>query len=422
MRAILGLLALGACGAPDPTWNADVGPILVGRCVSCHGAAGPAPIRLDDYAAAKTAAAMVREAVTTRRMPPWRAGPESLPLLHDPSLTDAQIDTIAAWVDAGAPEGDVVDDPVVVEPVGSALSRRDVEIRMPEAYVPTVSPDEYRCFVLDWDATAETYVTGFAVTPGDTRIVHHVAAFLFGPDSPMGEDIFTTLDDWDAADPGPGYSCFGGPAASGSDLQVPVQQLAQWVPGNAGTDFPAGTGLRVLPGSKIVLQLHYNLPAGNERADQTSIAFKLDAAVEKRAAFAPWLNAAWPMGTMAIPPGTSTIEANGDPRALYDLLLGDSVDASAGFDIHSALLHMHTLGSSASVSLVKPTETVTMLDIPAYDFGWQITYAFAAPVRFDDGDKLDLKCVYDNPGTETANWGEGTGDEMCVANLYISEP
>lgn len=413
-----------AC-AQSPTYYADVKPILDARCARCHADGGIAPFALDDAASAATNAPLLPGTVSSRRMPPWPAanGENAVPFAHDPTLTDEQIATLVAWAEAGAPEGDPADEGEPLPDVGATLSRVDVSLEMPEAYTPTKEPDDYRCFILDWPGTDATWVTGFRVLPGNATVVHHVAAFLIPPDTLMGEDVFTTLQGWDDAEAGPGYTCFGGPSGP-EDLQIPVSQLAQWVPGGEGNDFAEGTGILVKPGSKVVLQVHYHTVPGE--SDQTAFEVRTDPSVAHPAAFGPWLDARWPMGSMTIPAGQETlITADGDPRGLYGLILGDdSPDFDDGFFIHSVLLHEHLTGESARLTLKKASgEQIVLLDIPDYDFNWQITYELAEPARFEDGDALLLECLFDNTaGTTDLNWGEGTGDEMCVANLYVSEP
>ena len=300
----------------------------------------------------------------------------------------------------------------------------DRTLTMPVPYVPITAPDDYRCFILDWPETAVRYATGFNVTPANPRIVHHVAAYLIPPDTLMGEEVFDALARWDAADKAPGYTCFGGPSGP-EELQIPVQQLAQWVPVSGGTEFPDGTGIEVKPGSKVVLQLDYNLDFAGAESDQTSFALKLDSSVERRAAFAPYLNGAWPLGEIEIQAGqTRTFTTSGDPRGFFGLVIGGQLDLDARFDIHSALLHQHGLGASSSIEWIRGDGAVLhLLDIPDYNFHWQMTYAFEDPLRFLDGDQLRVMCSFDNsaPGAVDVNWGEGTGDEMWVANLYISE-
>ncbi len=414
--------------ADGPTWHADIEPIVAARCAGCHQAGEIGPFPLQSYAEVFAVRELVAEVVSAQTMPPWSADPDRQ-FKYDPSLTAEQIDTVAAWVSAGAPEGDPERRGEPLETIPMGLSRVDLTMGMAEPYVPSVTPDEYRCFILDWPATETVYVTGFAARPGNTSIDHHVAAFLVTPDNVLGQAAFDGLAQLDADDPRPGYECFGGPAGE-SDLQIPAMQIGQWVPGQGGGDFPAGTGIKVPPGSKVVLQMHYNLSLGAGAADQTELLMKIDSTVDREAAFAPWLNVAWVDGGMSIPAFQSTTHTHtGDPRGWFSIFAGDT-DVSNGFRIHGAMLHMHKLGTAASVSVIRQDGSrEVILSISDYDFNWQRLYELAEPVDFLPGDELSVECHWENTPERQGgampvdvNWGEGSGEEMCVANLYVSEP
>ena len=417
-----------------PTWHADIKPIVQSRCANCHYAGGIGPFDFTTYTSAKTAAKLIKAQTGARAMPPWGAAP----LRHyrfNPRLDDGQIALIAAWADAGAPEGDAAAKPTAVPDVSPKLSRSDEKLEMPVAYTPQKEPDDYRCFLLPWKRTDTVYVTGFAALPGNTAVVHHIAAYLFNPEK--GADYGKIFTDLDAKEPGPGYTCFGGPTGDSGALVPTIQQLAQWVPGARGTDFPEGTGIEVKPGAFIVLQIHYNTNAAGPQPDKTSIELRVDKAVKNPAAYAPFLNALWPTDptSMLIKNGNAAAEHSytADPRGLFKQFVG-GLNIDNGFDIHSVLLHMHELGKSALVTVQhKDGSATTLLDIPTYDFNWQRVYWLQEPVRFKDGDQLKVICRWDNTASNQpvyggkqkvaadVKWGEGTNDEMCVANLYISQ-
>ena len=145
--------------------------------------------------------------------------------------------------------------------------------------------------------------------------------------------------------------------------------------------------------------------------------------VESRAQFAPVLDGTWPISGMEIPAGEEvTHEVQLDPRAFFSLLNSDAIDLEAGFNVHSILLHMHRLGQHGVVSIERADgSSEVLLEVDPYDFNWQINYRLQTPAVFQDGDEIRLACTFDNTeGTEDLSWGEGTDEEMCVANLFIS--
>jgi hypothetical protein len=424
---LLGLIAAcngggDATPAKAPTYWHDVQPILAGRCVQCHTDGGIGTFPLTGYADVKAVGEVVANEVEARLMPPWKAvgGPA---YTNDPSLTDDQIATIRAWVDGGMPEGHPADAGEPVPSLAVALPRVDATLSVPEPYSPRIDPDDYRCFPLAWDQPGTSYVTGFEVHPGNSTIVHHVAAFLIRPDGIAGPGVVDTFREWDASEDGPGYTCFGGPSKTGESLDVPIQQVAQWIPGEGGVLFPDGVGIPVVEGSLIVLQMHYNSAGSDGQPDQTTLDLMTEPDVERIGAFAPWLSAAWTFpGGMEIGAASSrTVTAEGDPLAFFGLLL-ENIDLSNGFRIHGGMLHMHTLGQHAEVHAIQGGANVPLIAVDPWDFNWQLTYDLAQPVEFAPGDELSLSCTFDNPGDAPVGWGEGTGDEMCVANLFVSAP
>jgi hypothetical protein len=129
-----------------------------------------------------------------------------------------------------------------------------VGIDLGSDYTPNAAlTDDYRCFVVSVDPalTADQYLTGYEFIPGDALVVHHAILFAMGDATAEQRAV-----DLDAADPAPGYTCFGG-TRTGSDLVV-----AAWAPGVGPTRLPAGTGPRLRAGRKMVLQIHYNLENG----------------------------------------------------------------------------------------------------------------------------------------------------------------
>ncbi len=395
------------------TSYADIKPILETNCVNCHQAGGLAPFSLDDPTTVMRLHRSIAASTQSRSMPPWMAAAGCQDYENDRSLTDAEIASITSWSQNGAKPGNPSD---YVAPAArpSGLSRVDRELMPVEAYQPKPDTKDYRCLVMDWTETSTQYITGVGVVPGRSDIVHHVIAYRVPPQQ---LDAVKALDD---AEPGPGYTCFGGPLSGGANLP----QIASCAPGSLGRDLPPDTGLKMEPGSKIVMQVHYNTEHAHSAPDQSRLLFKLDEKVAKEAFVLPFTNPDWVRNhKMPIPAGQKGVKHSfSAPLSTYAAAVtAGKIPASAPLQIYSSGLHMHLLGQTTRLQLERRGASPTcLLDIPRWVFHWQGSYVLNQTVSVQPGDRLNIECVFDNPGAKDVNWGEGTEDEMCVGFVYVS--
>ena len=404
----------GTPAAGAPTYYRDVKPLVDAKCSNCHVEGGIGPFALTTYEEVRAARGAVEAAVVAKTMPPWPADNDCNDYLGNRSLDDEQIDLITRWVADGAPEGNPADAPVPVEDTSQTLSRIDLELPIPEAYTPQNAPDDYRCFFVDWPVQETSYITGLGVEPGQRQIVHHVIAFVAKPDT-LPE--FQALDE---ADPGVGWTCYGGPGGGPSS----AGWVGAWVPGGEGADYPEGTGIEIPPGSKLIVQMHYNTSTAAAVPDQTKLLVRTDKSVEKKAAIMPFTKLTWvTQQTMTIPAHTSDVvhEVLADPTPFVNIATGGALPSNAPFTVYQGGVHMHTRGKSGSLRIVRAGAEECLLDIPSWDFHWQGQYRLTSPTRFEPGDQMHLKCSWDNPEMYDINWGEGTNDEMCLGTVYVSE-
>ncbi len=414
--------ASGAAGAnpanePVPrrtTFWQDAKPIFDAKCGRCHREGGIGPFGLATFETAYEHRTQILAAVVSRHMPPWQAGDGCDDYVNDPRLTEAQIETIRTWVREGALEGDPASPGAPLDPGGVlALSRVDASVAMKAPYTQTIEPDELRCFVLDWPETTTRYVTGFRANPGNGKTVHHVIAYAASPGQlPVVEAL-------DAHAPGDGYPCYGGTGFQGRWVGV-------WEPNGMGLDLAEGLGVRVEAGSKLVVQVHYSAHDVHTSSDQSSFDFKLEDTVERDANFAFFTNPAWVHGDMPIPADEALVTH----QWTSDL---DWLTGGRAIDIYGIGTHQHQLGISSHVSLQTSQQgSDCWLEIPDWHWHWQNSHKFSEPKRVNPGDVMHLECQWDNSAEhqrvvdgvqltpEDVNWGEGAGDEMCVAAFLWS--
>ncbi|MCB9743996.1 MAG: hypothetical protein H6740_15455 [Alphaproteobacteria bacterium] len=404
-------LALFACNADKtepldsaaaPTYTGDVAPILRERCESCHSPGQVAPFPLNSYDDVAVIGESVAVSVETRSMPPWLADPACNSYEDSRWLDDGEIATIRAWVDAGMPEGDpaLALDPY--SPPDPHLDGVTHSVSVPTAYAPDfeTAEDDYRCFIVDPEVAEDGFITGFEILPGDPEIVHHVILYM-----PASADAGRQALALDQADDGPGYTCFG-------DAGVDASMLAAWAPGSWTVEYPEGTGIAIPAGRPIVIQMHYNDAGGPNPVDDTEIGLRVVPEVDHELFSFFWLN-----GSLRIPPGE---EAHLEETTQRVNRYTGNLDGQ--LYLHAILPHMHNLGSSLQQSLMNEDGSETCLvDVPRWDFNWQLTYTFEDPVPFTSDDLMRLGCTFDSSGrSETTTWGEGTSDEMCLTAMFVT--
>lgn len=383
------------------TYANDIAPILYQNCASCHRAGEIGPFALMSYSDAKKRGAQLASVTESHYMPPWHA--ESHGEFQDErKLTPDQIATIKAWVAAGSPEGNRAALPTPPKfPQGWTLGQPDLVLEPSKAYTLSADGnDVYRCFVLPGGQTEDRYVAAMEVRPGNSKVVHHVIAYL--DSTGKAKQLEEANTDGKA-----GYTSYGGIGTT------PSGALGGWAPGNMPRLLPDGIGTLLPKGSDIVLQVHYH-PSGKVETDQTKIGiYFCKKPVEKRLRIMPVI------GMLSIPAGDPNYTVQGFPMALR----GDAT-------ILGVMPHMHLLGKDMTVTATLPDNVAKQLvKVPNYDFNWQTTYMYKEPVKVPQGTRIGLVAHYDNSSSNPRNpntppkkvtWGEQTTDEMCIAFVYYT--
>ena len=181
---VVGIVGVvGTADSPAVSFHKDVEPILQKNCQTCHRPGQVAPMSFMTYEAARPYARAMKAAVLSRKMPPWSADPHYGPYLNDRSLSQGDMDTIADWVDAGAPEGVASDAPPPVQwPAGWTI-KPDIIVDGPTTDVPATVKNnvvEWITVIMPSGFTKDTWVTSVQIKPefpaGDTSPLYRLCA------------------------------------------------------------------------------------------------------------------------------------------------------------------------------------------------------------------------------------------------------
>ncbi len=394
------LLAAASTGSvPAPVFTRDIAPILQRHCQTCHRPGEAGPFSLLTYDQARPWAAAIREAVLTKKMPPWFADPHFGTFANANSLTPAEIQTISAWADAKAPKGDAKDMPPPIEWVeGWAIGKPDLILELPKPYdIPANGVVDYQHVIVPTGFSEDRWIQAAEIRPTDRAVVHHLIAFVREPKSNWFRnqkpgDFFIA----------PQVKTDEQPDTSA----LPSDFLVGYAPGQPAEILGPGQAKLIKAGSDIIFQVHYT-PNGKATQDRT----RLGIIFAKQPPKERVLTLSATNGTFKIPPG--------DPDYRVD----------ASFEVGSPVMlsglhpHMHGRGKDFLYRLVYPTgETQTILDVPRFDWHWQNWYTLRDPILLPKGTKIECTAHFDNSPnnpynadpTRQVGWGEQSWDEMMV--------
>jgi|GEM_PF-359785 len=405
------LFALALPAVAAPTFTKDVAPILFQHCAACHRPGEVAPFSLLTYKDAAKRAKHLKEVTQERRMPPWMPEPGPHRFLDERRLSDAQLKTLAEWVDAGAPEGDAKDLPSLPKFAdGWQLGEPDLVVEMPESFtVPADGPDIYQAFVIPLPVETLKWVKAVEFRPGTRRVVHHATLLL---------DTSGEMRQRDEREAGPGFL-----TQSGLDLLITLQQsggqFGSWTPGATPRFLPEGVARPLRPKTDLVMMIHYH-PSGKPEQDRSKLGiFFTDK--PNTAAMTTLPLAASPLAGNAhlldIPAG----------EARHEVRLERTMPGAAR--VFGVIPHAHYLLRELKLTATKPGgHPEQILWIKDWDFNWQDRYAFAEPPLLPAGTRIELVARFDNSDANPQNpnhppkpvrYGQNSTDEMLSTHLAL---
>ncbi len=377
-----------------PDYTTEVAPIIVDNCAICHHWGGAGPFPFDSYISLLGWSPMVREVVLNKRMPPMQADEESGTSANAHELTAEQKQKLLHWMEAGAPRGDGEIDPLEEIPTYPEfeweLGEPDFLVETPTNVVPAVGIQDYKYLEVELPFEEDKWVRAFQYSPGDTRVLHHLMAFVVAPE----ED-------------------FWGPE---KDQNTSARRfLGSFIPGtNPATVFPENTGVLITAGHKLALQFHY-VTNGLEINDNTRIGLYfsdeppehelMTRAISERFTIAP-----------------------GDPE--------HRISSSFKFDEPVNLLavraRMNYRGKHMKFSVQEAgAGKEVIFSIPAYNYGWQPHYWLDEPRELAAGSSVFVEGAFDNSLSnpfnpdprEQVGWGLESHDEMFTGYItyYTNE-
>jgi hypothetical protein len=398
--------------AKTVTFTKDVAPIFQAKCEACHRADGMAPMSLVTFEDARPWAKSIAARVGSRQMPPWHIDKTIgiQKFKNDRSLNDDQIETILAWVNAGAPKGDSKDMPAPkvwtdtsdAWQMAAKYGQPDLIVKSPEYTMPAVAQDAWWRPTVPTGLTEQRWVRAIEIRPvgkNARKITHHALARLVQPED-MDPALFTN-----------------DPNVAGDGL------FMEWAVGKNGDEMRPDSGRLMLPGSKITWEMHYHA-VGEEVTGHTELAvwfYPKGQEPKHREVLALFntFSGANPGGrSLDLPPNQVTTTES-------------FVTLRENARIENFQAHMHLRGKGMSMEAIYPDGRREFLSqITDFNFNWHNMYIYADDVAplLPKGTILHFLAWYDNTKNNKSNpdpdqwvgWGDRTVDEMGHAWLNIT--
>ena len=373
------------------TYHREVSRILQNHCIECHRSDGLGPFSLETYDDVIEHAAMIKKQVLRGAMPPWFAAKQSgeieSPWANDCSLSDRDKSDLITWLDSKRDEGDPADKPIArTWPKDWSLGQPHYIVQLPRPVsIKAEGTMPYQFITTETTLTEDKWVRGYEIIPTDRTVVHHVIVSVHPKGSRVRDRDEGTSGYW-----------------------------AAYVPGNSKRLYPEGFARKLPAGSTVSFQIHYT-PNGHATQDQLRMGLYF---ADRPPQFIVDTIAV-PKRKLDIPPGAANhIEVE---------------TRTVPFDLNAMafMAHMHVRGKAFKYELVKADGTSEiLLDIPRYDFNWQLRYDLAKHQTLRRGDTLKITAVYDNSTGNPANpdptrivkWGPQTADEMMIGYIEHFKP
>jgi len=367
------------------TFTKDVAPIFYKNCTGCHRPGEIAPMSLLTYNDARPWAKSIREKVANRDMPPWHADPKYGEWRNDRRISQEAINTILAWVNNGAREGDPKDLPPMPEYTsGWRIGKPDQTFSAPEQSVPAEGVVDYQYLTVPTNFKEDRWITSAEIRSSAHAVVHHVIVFVQEP---------------------------------GATSRLQGRLLVGFAPGEDPAVFRAGYGRKIPAGSNLLFQIHYT-PNGTATKNVTTVGLiYAKTPVEHTVVTRPVLQTAF-----EIPAGHPNYEVK------------SSFTFNESAQLYSFMPHMHLRGKDFEYKAVFPDGTSRiLLSVPHYDFSWQTYYVLKDPIAVPKGTRIECVAHFDNSTnnkynpdpTKAVKWGDQTWEEMMIgwtSFVYDSPP
>ena len=384
-----------AHASATPDYASEVAPIIAEQCVSCHRKGGIGPFAMDSHLMLQGWSPMIREVLLTRRMPPTQVDPNIGHFSNARYMSDADMQTLVHWIDAGAPRGTAVTDPLTEIQLPSwktwTLGEPDYIVTAPKMEIPATGVMDYITVDVELPFTEDKWVKAVQFIPGDESVLHHLLTYVTAP-----------AEQFD-----------GGEANVRSGAR---RFLEGYAPGKVDAmTFPEDTGVYIPQGHKLSMQFHFTTN-GRATTDETVLGLYMHDEPPKYENF-----------TRSVASQFRIPAFDQDYESAASYVFDEDVVVTG------LRAHMHFRGKDMKFSIENEDGSMTdLLSVPNYSYAWQPTYALEEPILVKAGTRVHVTGAFDNSEYNPANpdpskeltFGLQSWDEMFIGywTYHAAEP
>lgn len=380
--------------ADPPDYETEIAPIIAEQCASCHREGGIGPFAMDSHLMLQGWSPMIREVLLTRRMPPTQVDPNIGHFSNARYISDEELQKLVHWIDAGAPKGFAINDPLVSlafpDRKDWQLGEPDYIITAPKHEIPATGVLDYINVDVPLPFEEDMWVKAVQYIAGDESVLHHLLTYVTAP-----------------------REFVEGEAAN---VNTATRFLEGYAPGKVDAmTFPENTGVYIPEGHKLSMQFHYTTN-GRATSDETVLGLYMYDEPPTYENFTQSVS-----GMFRIPPYAQ------DYKSAARHVFSDDVVVTG------LRAHMHFRGKDMKFSAEYPDGTmVDLLSVPNYSYAWQPTYALDEPIHLPAGTRVHVTGAFDNSEHNPANpdpskeltFGLQSWDEMFIGywTYHAAEP
>ncbi|MBC7570284.1 MAG: hypothetical protein H7319_11175 [Spirosoma sp.] len=401
---VFSLLIAPVARAQTPTFTASIRPIILKNCAQpCHHPGGVGPFSLLTYEDVSKRGKFIAKVTQNRYMPPFPADRQFQHYANERGLSDAEIQTIQTWVQAGMPVGSK-QLPVTSKQTPGILKKTetpDLVLHMKPYAIKGDGREDFRYFHVPMNLKQDVWVSAIEFIPGNRKLLHHSRLMI--------DSTGTMAAIHGVAEDDPGLRKF-------QRTRLADEFLYGWVPGNDRVTFPAGAAKRIRAGSDLILNIHYSASAKPD-SDQSEVRFYFAKTPVSQ-----------PVRTLTLTENNVTNQPFLLPANTKPVFYMNYGPIPESIQLLSVLPHMHLMGQTVKAFAVTPDgDVINLIRIPAWDYNWQLTYFFQKPLTLPKGSVILAEAQYDNTDqnplnpnrpARTVGYGWNSTNEMMNLVFY----